>query len=456
VNQEDFSDIFWNGRSRDFQPIVYKMPYLCSKDYKEYEVAQMADIDLDPCPTTVVITGIGLITPYGTGMHPFEDALKCGRSCISEMRAYDLSRCTARKGGYFYDYRPEDFDGSAGFARTARSTQFAIISVDQALKDSQIDMEAVFKDRIGLVLSSTRSSLEKTERFYHALATKGPRFVNPLAFQESVHNAPISHISIRYGLSGPSLAVTSGGVGTVQAIAIADQWLQSRRVDVVVVVSAESLNAISHEAYSHARGHAPVRRGGTDECCPFDRRRNGFVFGEGANAFVLERGEDARRRHANARARVVGYAVVHAATRVGCYDRSGTAFHKSMDAALCMSGRSPSQVDWILADANSSVDGDIAETAAIKKLFQAGSIPPVTAIKSVLGETEGASGGFALLAAIFGLRGNTVYPTVNYQEEDPECDLDCVPNRSRSRVMRTTLINTSTFGGSCGSLVIEI
>ncbi len=402
-----------------------------------------------------MITGVGVVSPYGIGLDVFRGGLACGRSCIDEITAYNLSRCRASKGAYYGGFVPDEFDDSSEFGRIARGTQFAIIATDEALSDSNLTLKKTRNDNVGLVFSSSRVALEKTEYFYSNLLEKGPRLVNPLAFQESVNNASASHICIRYGISGPSLTITNGGSGTIQALAMAIEWLRMGRVDAAIVTSAESLNAISQEAHSYAHGHAPVKFKGINECCPFDKRRNGYIFGEGAVAFILEPYAQAIARGADIKAEIFGYGICHEAYQVARYHPEGFGIENAMHQALKMANLDPSTVQWILAAANSSQVADLAEARAIKRVFKhADNFPPVSAVKSMIGEMEGASGGFNTLAAITGIQDGYLYPTVNYQTPDSQCDLNHVLNVPQHSQISLAMINSICYGGGSSAALI--
>ena len=400
------------------------------------------------------ISGIGVVSPFGIGLDALSRGLAAGRGCVKAITAFDLSRCRARAGAYFEDYETAQFDDSKTFGRTARSTQFAIISVSEALRRASIDLDSVDKPRIGLFLSSVRGAFEKTERFYAGLVEKGPRFVNPLLFQESVNNAPVAHVSLHYGFTGPSLALTTGGSGTIQAMAMASVRLRQGVLDYALIVSTEALNRIGHELYSHAHGHAPVRLEGVHESCPFDRRRNGFVFGEGAVTLVMERRETAARRGVATMAGIAGIGMAHDGWGAAKNDPCGGGIETAMRQCLQAAGRRPGDVDWILAAANSSPVEDLAETRAIKRVF-ATAVPPVTSLKSVYGELEGAAVAMDVAAATVAMSRNTLLPTLNYQQPDPQCDLDYVANDARDGEPAAVMLNGCSFGGGAGSLLLH-
>jgi 3-oxoacyl-(acyl-carrier-protein) synthase len=403
----------------------------------------------------IAITGLGVVSPYGVGLDAFRAGLESGRSCIGTISAYDLSRCRATKGAYYTGFQPDAFDASSGFGRMARGTQFSIMATDEALRAAGVSSATTDPTRLGVVFSSARVALEKTERFYATLIEKGPRLVNPLVFQETVNNAPASHICLRYGITGPSLTITSGGAGGLQAVAVAMQWLRLGRASVVVVTATEALHAVSQEIHSFARGHAPVDPDGLDDSCPFDRRRNGYVLGEAAVSMVLEAAPQAIERGAPVRAILAGCGVTHEAFARGRFQPDGRGIEAAFREALRAAGREPSAVPWVLAGAHSAQAADLAEARAIRSVFGGGSAAPaVSAIKSMLGETEAASGSLGIAAAVLGMESGLLSPTVNCAEPDPECELDLVTAGRRMEVS-SALVSAIWFGGGHAAVVVD-
>jgi len=404
----------------------------------------------------IVITGCGAVSPYGIGVQALFDGLQAGQSTISSAPFYKGS--VVKRAGYFQDFKPELYKKSDKsfikyLKRLARGTQFAIIAADQALQEVGYQSGESNGDRIGIVLSSTRTVLEKTENFYEVLVDKGPRATSPLIFQETVNNASASHITIRYNITGPCITLTEAAISVFSGIVIASGWLRAGKVDRVLLLCAEGLTALYQNAHNHALGHAPVLSDKTNNCCPFSLERNGYVLGEGAVAIILETQEHAVKRHANILAHIAGWGFAHDAYRVGRCNPNGWGLEMAMKKAIEMANISANEIDWIIANANGSVAGDIAESRAINRIWKKDS-PPASAIKSMLGETEAAAGGLALLTALLSMEYDILFPTINYQIADPSCQVDCVPNHSRIKASKHILLNTMGFGGACGSLVM--
>jgi len=404
----------------------------------------------------IVITGGGAVSPYGIGVPALFEGLITGKSAISLAPFYDEGS-VVKKAAYCHDFKPELYNPSQSFTkslkRLARGTQFAIIAADQALQEVGYQSGENKGDRVGIVLSSTRTVLEKTEQFYEVLVDKGPRATSPLIFQETVNNASASHISIKYQITGPCITLTEGATSAFSGIVMATGWLRAGKVDRVLLLCVEGLTALCQTAHHHALGHAPVVSNKTDDCCPFSLERNGYVLGEGAVAIILETQEYAIKRQAQIHAQITGCGFAHDAYRVGRYHPNGRGLEMAMKKAIEMADVSTNEIDWIIANANGSVAGDSAESRAINSVWKNDS-PPVSAIKSMLGETDGAASGFALLTGLLGMEHDQLFPTINYQTADPSCSVDCVPNQSRIKASQHILLNAMGFGGACGSLVM--
>ncbi|EDN70273.1 3-oxoacyl-(acyl-carrier-protein) synthase II [Beggiatoa sp. PS] len=344
----------------------------------------------------IVITGCGVVSPYGIGIPPLFKGLKTGQSAISSAPPYEDS--VVKKAGYFHNFKPELYNKSdksfiKSLKRLARGTQFAIIAADQALQEVGYQNGENKGDRVGIVLSSTRTVLEKTEQFYEVLVDKGPRATSPLIFQETVNNASASHISIKYQITGPCITLTEGATSVFSGIVMATGWLKAGKVDRVLLLCAEGLTGLCQTANHHALGHAPVVPDKTDNCCPFSLERNGYILGEGAVAIILETQEHAIKHHANIQAILAGWGFAHDAYRVGRCHPNGRGLEIAMKKAIEMTNISVNEIDWIIANANGSVTGDSAESQAINRVWNLNDSPPASAIKSMLGETEGVAGG---------------------------------------------------------------
>jgi 3-oxoacyl-[acyl-carrier-protein] synthase II len=182
----------------------------------------------------IVITGIGIISPFGVGKDCFWDGLKRGKSCIKEIIYFDVTNLKSKKAAMVPDYRPEDYSDSFRFCRVSKSSQFAIIAADMAIKDAKLELDKELPYRIGIFLGSDHCALECTERFYSVLLEKGPTLTNPLLFQQTVSNAPAGEISIRYGIKGPSYVITSGNASSGLAISSAILNLKEGHIDIAL------------------------------------------------------------------------------------------------------------------------------------------------------------------------------------------------------------------------------
>ena len=401
----------------------------------------------------LAVSGIGVVSPFGVGVPLLLQGLSEGRSGISE-DSQDFGFGIERlPGGHLADFAADAFDASPAFSRAGRTTQIATVAVSEALASSGIDSGG---DRLGVVFCSARGSLERTERFYEGLVEKGPRLVNPLIFQESVNNAPISHISIRYQLTGPSLTLTTGAVAVFQALEIVRAWIEAGMIDQALMVCGDPVDPISQIAHYVGGGHAPTRRNGTRESCPFDRRRNGYVLGEAAIAMVVENADRAAARGVETYGTIVSSAVVHTGGRAGRVDVEGRGIERAMRSCIAKLDTSETSIDWVLAAANSSAVIDRAELCALQRVFGPRLRElPLTALASMIGETDGAAAGLGMLAGMLGSRAGILFPTINFEAADKDWDIDCVPNAARQAKSQQVLVNAVSFGGGAGACVLR-
>lgn len=402
---------------------------------------------------TIVITGIGVVSGFGIGYDALCAGLVAEKSCVRRLDGDGANRCRVRKGAFLEGFNPSDYEDTTHFGRLARGTQFSIMATDEAIKQACVPRALASDSQVGLVFASTRVALEKTQQFYGKILDKGPRLVNPLVFQETVNNAPASHICMRHGITGPSLTLTSGGTGGIQALAIASQWLGRGKVKSVVVTAADVADAPSQSAHGHARGHAPVELGGIEESCPFDRRRNGYVLGEAAVSLVLETWASARDRGVDPRVTLCGWGMAHDGCGPGRYHHDGLGMEASIRAAMEMASKGCGNIGWVLAGAQSSKVGDRSEARALRRVFS-DRTPPVTALKSAVGKVESASAPLFIAAAVAGMRNEVLFPTLNHEEHDPDCELDLVKSTRRAYV-DTVLANALWFGGGSASVVVQ-
>ena len=406
----------------------------------------------------VVVTGMSVVTALGIDLVEFWGALCAGRSGVSRLERFDCSDFKVNFGGEVKDFKPEDhFDGKEA-RRLDRFSQFALAAAKKAVAQSGI----VFSEesdpyRCGVIVGSGIGGLNEIEEQHAKLFDRGPSRVSPLMIPKLMVNAASGNISVTWGLKGPSSAVATACASGSNAIGDAVRVIQHDVADVMIAGGSEA--AITPMGLSgFARMGALSTRMDAPESAsrPFDRDRDGFVLSEGAGVVVLEEYEHARRRGAPLFAEVLGYGMSSDGSHMTAPDPEGTGAARAMSSSLQDARVNPDQVAYVNAHGTSTPLGDKAETAAIKKVF--GSFAKnglcVSSTKSQLGHLLGASGGVEFVIAALSLMHQTVPPTINIENPDPECDLDFVPNTPRSLKLERVLSNSFGFGGHNACLVV--
>lgn len=405
----------------------------------------------------VVITGLGVISPVGTGLEKFWSSLISGVSGIKPLTRFDSTNFSTKIAGEVTDFDPSNYIDRKEARRMDRFTQFAVAATTMALEDSSLDFNCENRDRIGVVLGSGIGGIETLEDQARVLAEKGPGRVSPTFVPMMIANMGAGQVAIRYCLRGPNITTVSACASSSNAIGDAFKMLQCGRADVIISGGSEAAitplamaGFISMKAMS-TRNEEPERASR-----PFDAGRDGFVIGEGAAILVLETLEHALKRNARIYAEVAGYGSTCDAYHIVAPEPEGYGAANSMKEALSDAGIEPSAVDYINAHATSTPPGDKAETLAIKRVFgQHAYKMPISSTKSMTGHLLGASGGLEAMVCILAVYKGVIPPTINYDLPDPDCDLDFVPNKARRADVNVALSNSFGFGGHNATLVFK-
>ncbi len=398
----------------------------------------------------IVVTGIGVISPLGIGREAFWKGLEEGRSGFKEISVFDTSEFSVHVGGEVSDFDPESYIGKKDLRILDRSTKLVTSAARLATDDAGLDISDDNTHYTGVSVGTTFGSLHSIAQFDLTGLREGPRFVNPSLFPNTVINSPASQVSIRFGIKGFNTTVSTGFCASLDAVIYAADFIRLKRAEAVLAGGVEELCEETFRGF-HTLGFLSGADGSPPLCCPFDARRNGIIFSEGAAILILESRAHALRRGAKVLARISGYG--------NSFDPAGSAGRglcKAIELALGEASLDPGEIDYISASANSTQKLDRMETEVLKKVFgrDAHTIP-VSSIKSMVGETFSASGALSLSAAVGALNNGFVPPTVNYSERDPGCDLDYVPNEARQKEIRKALVISSDPYGSNTAVVIE-
>lgn len=405
----------------------------------------------------VVVTGLGLITPFGIGIIPFWGGLEAGASAITRITLCDTSGLPCQIAGEVKDFRPHDFMDVKDARRMSRSSQFAVAAARLALTDAALRVNEDNSEEIGVLIACGSMSLPETEEAVRTLVQRGTDRISPFYLPIALPHMPACQVAIQVGVRGHTTAISTAGAASTQAIGEAAAII--RRGDANVMLAGGTEAPISRLGIGgfcamrvvSTRNDEPERASR-----PFDAQRDGFVPAEGAAVLVLERLSHARQRGATIYAEVAGYACTSDAHHMLTPHPTGAAAARAIRRALMSAGSSPQQVDYMSAHATGTPLGDVAETVAIKQALDEYAFSvPVSATKSMLGHMLGAAGAVQAATAVLAIERGILPPTINQEYPDPDCDLDYVPNTARPARIQTVISNSFDSGGVNAVLVFR-
>jgi len=405
----------------------------------------------DPAKRAVV-TGLGAIMPIGNDFPTYWSNLVAGVTGTRLIQSFDPSAFEVKIAAEVLDFDPATVMDAKMARRMSRFIALAMAAGKEAVRDSGIDFEAMTpeqRDRVGVVVNTGGGGIEQIIDGTHVHDTKGPRFVSPFAVPALSGSMGACMLSMEYHLTGPVITQVAACATSIIAFHDALRLIRSGECDVVVTGGTEApiwpmgVAALSNMTALSKRNDDPE---GASR--PFDRTRDGFVFGEGAGILIVESAEHAQQRGATILAEIAGAALTADAYHISAPEPTGRGATMAMTKAMRQAGVAPDEIDHIVAHGTSTPLNDVTETRAIKAAFgeQAYRIP-VSSPKSMIGHTLGAAGALSAIAAVGAIRDGWIAPTINYHEPDPECDLDYVPNVKRQAKVETAMINGFGFGG---------
>ncbi|MFZ5596196.1 MAG: beta-ketoacyl-ACP synthase II [Bacillota bacterium] len=403
----------------------------------------------------VVVTGIGVISPIGTGIDAFWSGLESGKSGVGLVTRFDTEGYSTRIGAEVKDFIPEKYMDRKEIRRMDRFSQFAVAAAKMAVDDSGIDFDTINRDRVGVIIGSGIGGLETLEEQHKVLLNKGPGRISPFFIPMMIANIGAAQIAISYGLRGLNLVTTSACASSNNAIGDAYRILRDGRADLIICGGAEApITPMSLAGFCAMKAMSTRNEDPEKASRPFDAGRDGFIIGEGAAVLIMERLEDALERGAKIYGEVMGYGCSCDAYHVTAPDPEGKGGALSMDQAIKDAGLAPEEIGYINAHGTSTPLGDRLEVAAIKQVFKEHAYKvAVGSTKSMTGHLLGAAGGLEAVVCLLAMQKGIIPPTINYEQPDPECDLDFVPNRARKAEVRYSMSNSFGFGGHNVTLV---
>ncbi|WP_077368642.1 beta-ketoacyl-ACP synthase II [Anaerosalibacter sp. Marseille-P3206] len=405
----------------------------------------------------VVITGLGPITPIGTGKEDYWNSLIEGKSGISHITNFDTEGYTSTIGAEVANFHPEEYMDKKEAKRMDKFAQFAVAATKLAIEDSKIDLESIDKRRVGVILGSGVGGIETLESEHTKLMEKGPRRVSPFFIPMMISNMGPGQITMTYGFKGPSFTVTTACASGNHAIGESFRMIQNGAADLIVTGGSEAaVSPISVAGFCSMKALSTNNDEPEKASRPFDKNRDGFVIGEGAGIIILEELEHALNRNAHIYGEIIGYGATSDAYHITAPDPEALGAVEAMRLAIEDAGVDIDVVDYINAHGTSTYYNDKLETLAIKKLFKEHAYKlSVSSTKSMTGHLLGAAGGIEAIASVLAIENGIIPPTINYETPDPECDLDYTPNKAKSREVNYALSNSLGFGGHNAAILLK-
>ena len=402
----------------------------------------------------VVVTGMGVVSPIGDNIEDFWCNLKSGFNGISQISQFDTSKFDVKIAGESKIDLTNFFDRKE-LNKLDRFTAFAIIASDQAILQSELNLDKINKNRVGVIVGSGIGGISTFEK-QHSKLLKNPRFVSPFFIPSMISDIAPGHISIKYGFKGINYSVTSACATSNHAFGDAYKMIQSGLADVIIAGGTEAaITEMSIAGFSNMK--ALTKNNDINSASrPFDKNRDGFVMGEGAGILVLESLDHAKKRNAKILAEIIGYGASADAYHITSPDPNGSGAIMAMETAIQDSGINKKDIRYINAHGTSTHYNDKIETKAIKHVFEKYYKDLyVSSTKSMTGHLLGATGGIEAIASILCMQNQTIVPTINYSNFDSECDLNYVPNKSISKKINYSLSNNFGFGGHNSVIIFK-
>ena len=397
------------------------------------------------------ISGIGVVSALGAGKNNFWDNIFAGKSNFKKISLFPVKGVKAAVAGEITDFDARNYLGPKGLRDFDRSTRLLCSAAKLAIDDSGLDITEKNNKKIGISVGTTFGSVHSISEFHKDILKNGPKLVNPSAFPNTVMNAAAGRLAIKFNLKGPNTTLSNGACSFGDALDFAINLLKNGHAKAMLVGATQELSSQIFHGFHQLDVLAGMSKNKIIQSCPFDARRNGVILAEGAVVFVLEALTASLSEGKNIYAAIKSISSCYNPKRGYC----DKAMAQVMIAAMKEAKLNPQDIDCIFANANSTQQADALESKAIKKVFgrNTNSIP-VTAIKSILGETYSASGGFNLAAAIGTIKKSIIAPTINYQQKDSQCDLSFLANTPQKVKANNVLLNEFDCFGANNTTII--
>jgi len=405
----------------------------------------------------VVVTGVGLVCGCGIGTDEVWRSLLAGKSGIGPITHFDSSAFDCRIAGEVRNFDPLLWMEKKELKKMGRFIQLALAASEFAMQIARLELKLEFADAAGVYIASGIGGFDVIEREHSKYLQGGPGKISPFFIPASIVNLASGHVSIRYGAKGPNSATATACSASAHSIGDAYKIIQRCAADVMIAGGAEAaITPMGVGGFAAMRALSTRNDDPEHASRPFDAKRDGFIVGEGAGVLILESLEFAQKRGAPILAEIVGYGMSGDAYHITQPAEGGDGGYRVTLAALKDANISPDDVGYVNAHGTSTPIGDAIETTALKRVFgDRAKKVPISSTKSMTGHLLGGAGGLEAGISVLTLRDQILPPTVNYENPDPACDLDYVPNQARKAAVEYALSNSFGFGGTNASLIFK-
>ncbi|HON10142.1 MAG TPA: beta-ketoacyl-[acyl-carrier-protein] synthase family protein [Chitinispirillaceae bacterium] len=399
----------------------------------------------------VVITGLGLVTPIGTGVKKFWQAALNGENGVRPLQIFDATEFRTKTGGEVLDFDASQYLSKEEIEEMGRSSQFAVAAAKMAIDDSGIDLSKENPFRIGISMGTTMGEpqiLEKGVKIKYQTGDAG-QIPSNLPRQYPCASIP-ANIARVFGIKGPHIMIPTACAAGNYAIGYAFDLIKRNKIDMAIVGGSDPFSGIAFTGFNRLLATTP------DVCRPFDKNRAGMAVSEGSGVLFLERLDKAIARGAEIYAEIIGYGLGCDAFKMTIPDPTGSGGILALNRSIKYSGITPDEIDYICAHGTGTGENDKSETLIVKSVLgEKARSTPMSSLKSMLGHTMGAASAIEAAACALMIKHGIALPTINYSEPDPECDLDYIPNQARPMKLETVVSNAYAFAGNTSSIVLR-
>ena len=405
----------------------------------------------------VVITGLGCVTPVGTGKDDFWVNIKSGVSGVDKITRFDYTNYQTQIAGEVKDFTPEDYISKKELKKMDRFTQFAMVASKLAVADSELDLNNIDGNRMGTVIGTGIGGVETIEAQHKNLLEKGNRRVSPFFIPMMIGNMAAGQVAIEFGAKGPSTNICTACASGTNSVGDAFKIIQRGDADIMIAGGTEAAVAeFAVAGFCNMKAMSTNNDNPQKASRPFDKDRDGFVMGEGCGILILEELESAIKRNAKIYAEIVGYGMTSDAYHITTPAENGEGAARSMQMAINDAGIEAEKIDYINAHGTSTYYNDLYETMAIKSVFgENAKNVSISSTKSMTGHLLGASGAIEAIVCTLAIKDNFVPPTINLENPGEGMDLDYTPNKGKERTINYALSNSLGFGGHNATIVLK-